>query len=116
MQPFEAIVIQRLNDAGSPSNTMVVKIPPTIAEHNVFVELLKRIRHEYPGAWYCAQLWEKEHFPGPITVNEAASKWPCVMPKEGIPDKAETIIEGIKKISREDYGLPPDDPIEDVKV
>lgn len=56
VQPYEKIIVTNLGgNAGPLSSAMVFQIPPTCAEHNVVMELLKRIRVEWPGAWFCAQ-------------------------------------------------------------
>jgi hypothetical protein len=74
----------------------------------VFYELLKRIRHDYPGAWYCAQQWERSAFPTP-----AAYVAP-VIEKEKLPDVNKQAVETIKEVSREAWGLPGDGKIGDV--
>lgn len=98
VQPYEKIIVTNLGgNAGPLSSAMVFQIPPTCAEHNVVMELLKRIRVEWPGAWFCAQEWERKQYPvriGPLPQVAAEAK--------------------IKRVSREHLGLPPEDPIADV--
>ena len=104
MKPFETIVIQHLSNAGAPSSTMLVKIPATISESNAMVELLKRIRHDYPGAWHVAQQWERQQYHGPITVVQQKQEM-------------KTTMKGVKEVTREHLGLPPiNDQFEDVPV
>lgn len=100
-KPVENIVIQRLNNAGSPSSTMIMKIPPTVMEHNIIYELLLRLRQDYPGAWVQVQHWERQNCPGPITVTE---RYPGQLAG----------FEGIKEVTREHLGLPADEPIGDI--
>lgn len=98
-RPIEAIIIQRV--PGSITDTTVIKIPPVIAEHNVMFELLKHLRREHPGAWYRAEEWCRETYKGPVTVPV------------NVGNKADEII---KEVSREHWGLPPEDKIGDVKA
>jgi hypothetical protein len=97
--PVETIVIERLKNSGAISTCMVIRIPPTIAEHNVVIELLKRLRVDHPGAWYCVQQWERQHFHGPIQT-------PAPKPEEP--------FEGVKEVTREHLGLPQEEPITDM--
>lgn len=91
---YETIIITNLSGQGPMSKAMVFQIPPTIHEHNVVTELLKRLRVEWPGAWYCVHEWER-NLSRPTTIG-AASK--------------------VKTVTREHLGLPADDPITDVPV
>jgi hypothetical protein len=52
VNPVNNIIVTRLDNTASGTATMVFKIPETVAEHNVVVELLRRVKHEYPGAWF----------------------------------------------------------------
>lgn len=115
-KPMEMVVVQRLDDAGAPSETLVVRIAPTTSMTNAILELLKHCRREYPGAWYLAEEWIRRTLHGPITVSEVAAKWPLVMPKENVPKASKDVIEGIKEVSRSHFGLPDDDSLEDVPV
>ena len=51
VNPVDKVVIQRLDHDATNTSTMVITIKPTVAEHNVVVETIRRLRQDYPGAW-----------------------------------------------------------------
>lgn len=91
---YEKIIISNLDGQSPMSKALVFHIPPTIHEHNVITELLKRIRVDWPGAWYCVQEWERNMAPkaiGPVVAK-------------------------VKAVSREHLGLPKEDTIVDIPL
>jgi hypothetical protein len=50
--PVNKIIVQRLDSAALGFGTMVFRIRETTDDHNIVIELLKGIRHDYPGVWY----------------------------------------------------------------
>lgn len=99
MNMYDKIIITSLTHEGTATKTMVIQIPPTIAEHNVVVEVLRRLRLDYPGAWYCVQEWERNLRPaaiGPLAADMVAK------------------VAAVKEVTREHLGLPTEDLIGDV--
>jgi hypothetical protein len=50
--PVNKVIVQRLDSAATGYGTMVIRIRETTAEHNVIFELLKALKHDYPGVWH----------------------------------------------------------------
>lgn len=98
---YEKIIISSLTHEGTATKTLVIQIPPTIAEHNAIIEVLRRLRIEYPGAWYCVQEWERNLRPtaiGPLAADLVAK------------------VAEVKEVTREYLGLPAEEPIGDVPL
>lgn len=93
---YDKIIISSLTHEGMATKTMVIQIPPTIAEHNAIIEVLRRLRLDYPGAWYCVQEWERTLRSSP--VGPAAAE----------------VVARVKEVSREHLGLPAEEAIKDV--
>lgn len=52
IRPTETVIIGRLTNEASMSDTVVFKIKPTIAEQNIMREVLHYIREKHSGVWY----------------------------------------------------------------
>jgi hypothetical protein len=97
----EQVVIQHRG------NSMVFVMPATTPEHNIIIQLLQRLRLEYPGAWFCVQQWERDRMPQ--LIGQADINIP-----DGIPIKTENVVGKMKAVSRNEWGLPKDEPLGDV--
>jgi len=54
------IIMSRIPSIATGTDTVVFHIPESVATHNIMLEVLKHIRQEHPGVWYCAQEWERQ--------------------------------------------------------
>jgi hypothetical protein len=96
--PVESIIICRADDKKSCAGTLVIKIPPTTAEHNMIMALLQELRHRYPGAWYCAKEWELKQYPQKIGSEDRTVPM-------AVPVKADHIVEKIKGVTAASMGI-----------
>lgn len=49
--PVNKVIVQRLDSTALGFGTMVFKIREQVSDHNIIMELLRGIRHDYPGIW-----------------------------------------------------------------
>lgn len=101
--PVETIIIARADDRQSCAGTVVMKIPPTVAEHNMILHVLKELRHRYPGAWYCAKEWERQEYPTRIGVVDPTV--PPAVKAPSINGLATGIVDKVKGISAVSMGI-----------
>jgi hypothetical protein len=110
---YEKVIISRIDHQATATKTMVIQLKPTVHEHNVMTEVLKHIRREYPGAWYCVQQWERQQYPTKIGPNP---QLPALLQPVEPAVEVSAVVSKIKAVTREQMGLPPEDEIQDVPL
>lgn len=77
--PVNRVIVQRINSEATGFATMVFHIKESVAEHNVITELLREIRHKYPGPWY-SFLSEIANTTSPNLEKKAKPMWRAPTP------------------------------------
>lgn len=70
--PVNKVIVQRLDSAALGYGTLVIRIRETTAEHNMILELLQALKHDYPGIWYQHERMMKDAQVEADTAEKAA--------------------------------------------